>query len=417
MIVYKFGGASVRNAEGVKNLVEILSRFQEASIVVLSALGKTTNQLERLTACLFHQDLQGFSSRLDQIRDYHFDVLDALFSRGHPVYDVTESIFADLEESFSAGWADYDFIYDQVVSRGEILSTQIVSAYIKSCGISSRYEDIRQCLITDQVFRGANIDWSATRLAVRERLMPAGEEVLLTQGFIGGTSGGWSTTLGREGSDYTAAILANLFDAEQLIIWKDVPGVLNADPRYFQDPEKLERISYQEAIELAYYGAKIIHPKTIKPLQNKGILLQVKSFLEPEKEGTLIGEYEKYDGEKPIFIVKEDQVLISILPRDFSFVVEEQLSKIYGIFARYRAQINIMQNSALSFTVCVNDDYIHIPQLIEELKSEYRVLYNRGLQLITVRHYNEHVLAQIQKGRNVLVEQRSRHTAQFLMES
>jgi len=397
--------------------VEILSRFQEAGIVVLSAFGKTTNHLERLTACLFSQDLPGFSFSLGQIRDYHFHLLEDLFPGDHPVYDVAESIFAELEESFSAGWKDYDFIYDQVVSRGEILSTQIVSAYINSCGISCRYEDIRQHLITDRVFREANIDWSATRLAVSENLRPGGREVLLTQGFIGGTSDGWSTTLGREGSDYTAAILANLFDAEQLIIWKDVPGVLNADPRYFQDPEKLERISYQEAIELAYYGAKILHPKTIKPLQNKGIPMQVKSFLEPEKEGTLIGEYERYDGEKPIFIVKEDQVLISILPRDFSFVVEEQLSKIYGIFARYRAQINIMQNSALSFTVCVNDDYIRIPRLIEELKSEYRVLYNRGLQLITVRHYNEHVLAQIQKGRNVLIEQRSRHTAQFLMES
>jgi len=417
MIVYKFGGASVRNAEGVKNLVEILSRFQEAGVVVLSALGKTTNQLEKLTVSLFHQDQPGFTSRLGQIRDYHFRLMDDLFPADHPVYETAGAIFAGLEQSFNAGWSDYDFIYDQVVSRGEILSTQIVSAYIKRCGMDCRYEDIRQHLITDRVFREANIDWPATREAVSRNMRPFGREVLLTQGFIGGTRDGWSTTLGREGSDYTAAILANIFDSEKLIIWKDVPGVLNADPRYFRDPEKLERISYQEAIELAYYGAKIIHPKTIKPLQNKGIPLQVKSFLEPEKEGTLIGEYEKNDGAKPIFIVKEDQVLISIQPRDFSFVIEEQLSKIYGVFARHRARINIMQNSALSFTVCVNDDYIRIPQLIDDLKGEYRVLYNRGLQLITVRHYNEHVLARIQKGRNVLVEQRSRHTAQFLMES
>ena len=417
MIIYKFGGASVRNVEGVKNLVAILSQYQEAHVVVLSALGKTTNQLEKLTRALYHQDREGFSSRLAEIRAYHFDLLEGLLPGDHPVYDVIGDLFAGLEQSFDAGWSDYDFIYDQVVSKGEILSTQMVSAYIRSRGISCRYEDIRKYLITDRVFREANIDWPATRQAVGRNLMPASGEVILTQGFIAGTRDEKSTTLGREGSDYTAAILANLFNAEQLIIWKDVPGVLNADPRYFENPQKLERISYQEAIELAYYGAKIIHPKTIKPLQNKGIPLQVKSFLKPQEEGTWIGEYKKYDGEKPIFIVKEDQVLLSILPRDFSFVVEEQLSKIYGIFARHRTRINIMQNSALSFTVCVNDDYIRIPQLIEDLKREYRVLYNRGLQLITVRHYNEAVVGQILKGRHVLVEQRSRHTAQFLMES
>jgi aspartate kinase len=417
MIIYKFGGASVRNVEGVQNLVSILSQYQEASVVVLSALGKTTNQLEKLTRALYHQNREGFASRLAQIREYHFDLLEGLFPGDDPVYEVIGDIFDALEQSFDAGWSDYDFIYDQVVSQGEILSTQMVSAYIKSRGISCRYEDIRQYLITDRVFREANIDWPATRQAVSDMAMPGNGEVILTQGFIGGTRDGESTTLGREGSDYTAAILANLFDAQQLIIWKDVPGVLNADPRYFENPRKLERISYQEAIELAYFGAKIIHPKTIKPLQNKGIPLQVKSFLEPGEEGTLIGEYKKYDGEKPIFILKEDQVLLSILPRDFSFVVEEQLSKIYGIFARHRTRINIMQNSALSFTVCVNDDYIRIPGLIDDLKKQYRVLYNRGLQLITVRHYNETVLGQIQKGRHVLVEQRSRHTAQFLMES
>ena len=415
MVVYKFGGASVKNAERVKNLKDIIVQNQEARVVVLSAFGKTTNQLEELAAHIDRRDEPGFVEKLEEIRRYHDEVISGLLLPDDPVHGYIEEIFARIRQSFDMECSDYDFLYDQVVSFGELLSTVVVSAYLVREGLNCRYVDIRKVLITDDLFREANIVWPSAELFVKEHLSPGEGEMVLTQGFIGGTPDGWSTTLGREGSDYTAAVIANILEAERLVIWKDVPGVLNADPRYFSHTEKLDRISYQEAIELAYYGAKIIHPKTIKPLQNKDIPLYVQSFVEPEKEGTCITQDGHYDGDKPIFILKTDQMLLSILPRDFSFVVEEQLSRIYGLFARHRIKINIMQNSALNFTACVDNNSTRIPGLISDLSKHYRVLYNRGLELITVRHYTEQVLRDIQQGRHVLVEQRSRHTAQFLM--
>jgi len=417
MIIYKFGGASVKDAEGVNNLKNILLSRNEAQVVVLSAFGKTTNGLEKLIDSIYYGNRPAFEKQLESLRQYHWDILGSLFEGGDKIFQIAERYFDWLKEVFDKQWADYDFLYDQVICTGELLSTRVVAAWLNKEGLRCRFADIRGALITDDLYREARVDWAESRQRIEKDLSPAVGEIVLTQGFIGGTLDGWSTSLGREGSDYTAAILANIFDARGVIIWKDVPGVLNADPRFFNDAQKLDHISYQEALELAYYGAKIIHPKTIKPLQNKGIPLNVRSFVEPEQQGTLITEHKKYDGEKPIFILKPRQVLISILPKDFSFVVEERLSKIYGLFAKHRLKVNMMQNSALNFSVCVDEHPKRTGELMQELKQDFRVLYNAKLQLITVRHYNEQVLKEIQKGRHVLVEQRSRHTAQFLMES
>ncbi len=407
----------MKNPEGVENLKNILVSRNEAGVMVLSAFGKTTNQLEELVQHIHRHDRQAFDDRLRQIKDYHWQIMDALFDEKDPVREVAGGYFLQLQEAFDHHREDYDFLYDQVICTGELLSTSIVSAYLNRAGVNCRWVDVRNCLITDDLYREARVDWLQTQPLVEDVFQAAPGEVILTQGFIGGTRAGWSTSLGREGSDYTAAILANILNASQVVIWKDVPGVLNADPRFFSGAEKLEKISYHEALELSYYGAKIIHPKTIKPLQNKGIPLNVRSFIEPEQPGTWISTQEAYDGDKPIYILKPRQVLISILPKDFSFVVEERLSKIYGLFAKHRLQVNMMQNSALNFTVCLDEHPRKVEQLMEDLKKEFRVLYNKNLQLITVRHYNDKVLDSIQQGRSVLVEQRSRHTAQFLMES
>jgi len=417
MVIYKFGGASVKDAKGVNNLKQILLSRNEASVVVLSAFGKTTNRLENLIHSIYEGNREAFGEQLESLRQFHWEILESLFEAGDKIFQIAGRYLEQLEQAFERQWVDYDFLYDQVICTGELLSTRVVAAWLNREGLHCRFVDIRRALITDDVYREAQVDWAESRQRIEKDLSPAPGEIVLTQGFIGGTREGWSTSLGREGSDYTAAILANIFNARQVIIWKDVPGVLNADPRFFSETQKLDHISYQEALELSYYGAKIIHPKTIKPLQNKGIPLNVRSFMEPDQEGTLITEYKKYDGDKPVFILKPRQVLISILPKDFSFVVEERLSKIYGLFAKHRLKVNMMQNSALNFTVCVDDHPQRTEDLMQDLRQEFKVLYNRGLELITIRHYTEQVLREIHEGRHVLVEQRSRHTAQFLMES
>src|SRR6056297_69450 len=416
MNINKFGGASVKSANGVKNLAKIVEEKIPNGIVVVSALGKTTNNLEKLVKAIYQEQKSDFSQTLNEIKSYHIEIMNRLFNSNHTIFEEIGDIFINLEDKFSLDTKDFDFLYDQVVSYGELLSTRIVSAYLETIGLTNEWVDIREQIITDKVFREAILDWKTSRINIKKRF-DYYKKLYITQGFISGTNDGLTTTLGREGSDYTAAILANSLDAKAVTIWKDVPGVLNADPRYFKNPVKIDKISYQEAIELAYYGAKIIHPKTIKPLQNKGIALFVKSFLEPDKEGTLIAEFPAYHEDKPIFILKKKQVLISIIPKDFSFVFEEVMSEIYSLFADYRIKVNLIQNSAINFTVCVDEGNSRVHKLIEELKSNYKVLFNKGLELITVRHYNEKSLETLLKGRNVLVEQRSRHTAQFVLEA
>ena len=419
MKVFKFGGASVKDAAAVKNVTAILKLYPGESLtVVVSAMGKTTNALEKVATAYFYREADP-KPLLDEIKQFHLNIIKDLFQNSSAaVYDQINNLFVEiewiLEEPPVKG---YDFIYDQIVSAGELLSTRIVSEYLNSQGISNKWMDARDLIHTDNTYREACVDWELTRERTRHYLMPLMNTpggIVITQGFIGATSENFSVTLGREGSDYTAAILAHCLDAEAVLIWKDVPGVLNADPKYFKDAQKLERMSYHDAIELAYFGASVIHPKTIKPLENKNIPLYVKSFVHPELSGTMIGKDVQTKPLIPSFIFKDNQLLLSIAAKDFSFIAEESLRDIFGSFAKSGVKINLMQNSAISFSVCIDNDKIKVPPLLDELKKTYKIRYNEDLQLFTVRHYYPSTLEMLTQGKEVLLEQRSRHTAQFV---
>lgn len=420
MKVFKFGGASVKDADGVKNLVSVVKRFgSEKLIIVVSAMGKTTNALERLTQAFFYKK-ENPETVLNEIREYHLNIMNGLFNNAdHPVYDDVHNTLVELE------WAiedepthSYDCEYDQIVSVGEIISTKIVAAYLKETGFSCVWKDVRDYIKTDNTYREGKVDWELTQNRISTELLPAfnANNIVVTQGFIGVTSENFTTTLGREGSDYTAAIFAFCTEAESLTIWKDVPGVLNADPKWFDDTRLIPQMTYQDAIELTYYGATVIHPKTIKPLQNKNIPLLVRSFINPDQEGTRIHNVQT-PLPVPCFIFKVNQVLISISPRDFSFIVEENLGSIFSLFSRHRVKVNTMQNSAISLSLCVDDDPLKLPELLKELQKQYRVLYNDQLELVTIRYYDQATLDRVTTGKNTILEVKSRYTAQLVMKS
>ncbi len=429
MKIFKFGGASVKDATAVKNVATILKRFpNENIIVVVSAMGKITNALERLTDAFFYPNesksskKENTSAILNEIKKYHFDIIEQLFAdKNDPIYNEISNAFVELD------WAiedepthNYNHEYDQIVSIGEIISTKIVTAYLNEAGINSQWRDVRDFIQTDNTYREGKVDWKLTQSLVDKNLSPTlsskkGEGVVIvTQGFLGGTSENFTTTLGREGSDYTAAILAFTTNAESVTIWKDVPGVLNADPKWFDKTEKLEQLSYLDAIELSYYGATVIHPKTIKPLQNKNIPLYVKSFLHPAEKGTVINEIQS-QLPIPCFIFKVNQVLLSISPKDFSFIDEENFSAIFKLFAEKQVKVNVMQNSAISFSVSIDNDSRKLPDLILTLQKEYRVLYNENLELITIRYYDQATVERVIIGKQILLEVKSRHTVQLVV--
>lgn len=413
----------MKDAAAVRNVGEILKRFEGENIaVVVSAMGKTTNALELLTRSYFDRDGQT-EGHLNKLRAYHMAILEELFeSKNHPVYTDVNNALVEIEWVIEdEPQRSFDFEYDQMVSVGETLSTKIVSHYLKSVGVENRWVDVRDVLRTDNTYRKAQVDWDMSRQLVDRFLKPNFTEasnggITISQGFVGGTSENFSTTLGREGSDYTAAIFAYLLDAKEVTIWKDVPGMLNADPKYFDETEKLNHISYKEAIELAYYGATVIHPKTIKPLQNQGIPLRVRSFVDPEAEGTLIDQRTDSDSLIPSFIFKMNQTLISIAPRDFSFIVEHNLRDIFETFNRFGTTINTMQNSAISFSVSVDGEQEQLQELIEALKADYAVRYNEALELVTIRHYDQATMERVTIGKKVLLEQRTRTTVRLLMQ-
>jgi len=414
MKVFKFGGASVKDANAVKNVATILKRFpNENIIVVISAMGKITNALERLTDAFFYKK-ENAATVLNEIKKYHLDILDQLFEdKNHAIFNELNNTFVELE------WAiedepthSYNHEYDQIVSMGEIISTKIVSAYLNNVHIKNTWLDVRGIIQTDNTYREGKVDWELTQNLSQHLANQKG--IVITQGFIGGTSENFTTTLGREGSDYTAAILAYTTNAESVTIWKDVPGVLNADPKWFDETKKLEQISYQDAIELAYYGATVIHPKTIKPLQNKKIPLYVKSFLSPEEKGTVINEMQS-PLPIPCFIFKVNQVLISISPKDFSFIIEENLSDIFNLLAEKQVKVNVMQNSAISFSVSVDADERKLPDLIGTLQKDYRVLYNENLELITIRYYDQATIERVTIDKKILLEVKSRNTVQLVV--
>ncbi len=417
MNVLKFGGASVNSAEGVRNFVRIVQSLKKETIVVLSAMGKTTNALERIAADFFHKKGTA-ASQLEVLKKYHLDIVEELFTNKEDVVFVKmerlfDQLTAYLEKTPSL---NYDFDYDQITAFGELLSTTIVSEFLRLSGTQNRWIDIRTCLKTDDTFREGKVDWQLSSKLIRSTFNFNNTFVYITQGFIGGTTTNLTTTLGREGSDYTAAVLSNILDVEEVTIWKDVPGIMNADPKWLPDAVKVDRISYHEAIELAFYGGKVIHPKTIQPLQQKKIPLRVRSFVNYTETGTLISTAsDATRGSCPIFIRKQNQVLISIRPTDFSFIVEENLSGIFGMFSKYRIKVNLIQNSAISFSVCIDNPEERLERLVQELSQNFMVKYNSGVELITIRHQNEEAVERMITNRKILLEQRSRDTAQFVL--
>jgi aspartate kinase len=420
MKVFKFGGASVMDAHGVRNVANIIKQNSQDSIcIVVSAMGKTTNALEEIFKAYFYKTGEA-SKLLEVLKQKHVELIRELFpNERNQVEDELEDIFAELYWAIEETQIkSYDYEYDQIVSQGEFISTRIVAAYLNASHIETQWLDARDLIRTDNTYREGHVDWVFTQKSIddliRKKLNNQTPQFFLTQGFIGGTSENYTTTLGREGSDYTAAILAFCLQANDVTIWKDVPGVLNADPRDFPQAQLLSALSYYDAIELAYYGATVIHPKTIKPLQNKNIPLFVKSFANPEAPGTCIKEDELRQ-EIPTYIFKKQQILISVSPRDFSFILEENLRDLFELFSQNRAHVNLMQNSALSFSVCVTIDQTRLLSLIQELDKKYKVKYNEHCELITIRNYSDELANQLIGNRPVLLEQKSRHTLQVVL--
>ncbi|MBD78394.1 MAG: aspartate kinase [Crocinitomicaceae bacterium] len=413
MKVFKFGGASVKDAESIKNVCAIVKK-EKSLVIVISAMGKTTNKLEHVVNDYFNKE--DYNAPLRNVFDYHKNILHELFpDEKNEIWPTFQKI-CDYVELYLKNdpEKDYDKTYDQIVPIGELLSSKILSSYLSLSGINTNWLDIRKILITDSRFRKAVVNWEESEKNTQNAIGDS-TAIFVTQGFIGGTSGNLMTTLGREGSDYSAAVLGNMLNAKDVTVWKDVPGILNADPRYFNDPKKLDHISYKEAIELSFYGATIIHPKTIKPLQNKNIPLKVRSFMNPSEDGTMVNNDTTDDGLMPIFIYKPNQVLISLSRKDFDFLEEQHLSDVFDILHSNKLEVNIMQNSAINFSICLDYEKKRIEQVVSDFQKNYRVLYNANLELLTIRHYDVTSLSEMTKNHEVLLEQKTRSTLKLLM--
>ena len=416
MKVFKFGGASVRDTEGVKNLVSVLKEVgYNKTIVVVSAMGKTTNALEKILDNYFNDSKKAIDELL-QLKQYHLQIVKDLF--GNDSFEIEETInklFEELSGFLNTNKSpNYSFVYDQVVSIGELLSSKIVHAFMKFSGLDNYWLDSRKCIKTDDYYRAANINWELTSQNIKNGLK--GHSLAVTQGFIGSNSNNFTTTLGREGSDYSAAIFAYVLNASSLTIWKDVPGVLNGDPRVFKKTKLLKKISYREAIELAFYGASVIHPKTLQPLQRKEIPLHVKSFENPKNEGTVVSKGKNLDPFVPCYILKKKQVLLRLSTIDFSFIVEENISYIFRLLHDYKMTVELIQNSAISFSVCINNKYNKLDELLLILRAKFNVEVNDGVDLFTVRHFNQEASNFIKNiGKPILLEQRTEETAQFII--
>ncbi|HXI01269.1 MAG TPA: aspartate kinase [Sphingobacteriaceae bacterium] len=418
MQVFKFGGASVKDAAGVKNLAGIIELNQDQKLlIVVSAMGKITNALEKLTEAYVNRD-HNVHQLFSEIINYHNLIIQDLFpDNSHPVYDDIANAFVEIDWMLEdEPPEDYDFNYDQIVSIGEIISTKIVSAYLNYKGLKNQWIDVRSFIHTDNTYREGVVIWDRTSSSIQNRIPKILEDqFIVTQGFLGGTSENFTTTLGREGSDYTAAIFASCLNAENVTIWKDVPGILNADPKLFNETKKYNELPYSEALEMTFYGACVIHPKTIKPLQNANIPLHVRPFMAPEETGTVVRQSASMNVEHPAIIVKQNQALVSIASKDYSFISEIHLSQIFKAFADSHLKINMMQVSALSFSLCFDWDERRFKRLSEFLDTDFKLRYNSGLELLTVRHYKRNLLDDMAKDRTVLIEQFSRNTAQLVV--
>ncbi|NQU51756.1 MAG: aspartate kinase [Bacteroidetes bacterium] len=416
MRIFKFGGASVKNADAVRNVAQIINRHNNNNnlVVVISAMGKTTNLMETLVRAYFEKD-EKTGDIFNQFKFFHTEICNELFEEdGIP--NSVKSSFNELENKLiKTPSLDFNFEYDQVVSFGEMVSTRIVSEYLNSIQSKNLWVDIRTCLRTDDKFRDASVNWNLTEKLVQQYLNFESERLYITQGFIGATTSNLTTTLGREGSDFTAAILGNVLNAEDVSIWKDVPGVLNADPKKMENTVKIDELSYREAIEMAYSGAQVIHPKTMKPLHNKGIPLLVKSFVTPESKGSIIHSVDHKLQLQPVFIVKENQVLITISPKDFSFISIEDINNIIDLLHKNRIKINLIQQSAIDFNLVVDFPEVDLNEVLTHFVESYIAHYNTDLTLHTIRHFNEEVLQKMKKGNKIYLEQNSRRTARLLI--
>lgn len=414
MKVFKFGGASVKDAEGVRNVASVIQQKGDTNtLVVISAMGKTTNAMEEVIKMYF-QDKDKLKVAVDFVIDSHLNIVSDLFeSKSHAVYQDVQGLFNELKGFMDWNKSpDYNYVYDQIIGYGELISTTIVSAYLNEIGVSNSWRDAREVIKTDNYYRTGNVNWELTQDLVSSQFSDSG--LIITQGFLGSDSNNFTTTLGREGSDYSAAIFAFCLNAESVTIWKDVPGVLNADPREFSAPQLLNTISYREAIELAFYGASVIHPKTLQPLQKKEIPLHVKSFLNPDAEGTKVTKGIGIEPAIPCFIVKKNQVMISLSSLDFSYIVEENISEIFNLLHLHKMKVDVIQNSAISFSVCFDNKYNKLEELLSQLKAKFRVNCHENVSLYTVRHYNDAAIKQIESGKEIVLKQLTQETIQLV---
>jgi len=414
MQIFKFGGASVKDANSVKNIVNIIQKTGVTNkLIVISAMGKTTNALEKVIYAYFN-DQTKLSEAIKICLKYHLEIISTLFPRGHSIFEIVEILFKKLENFLKHNKSpNYDFVYDQVICYGELASTRIVSAFLSENNIANKWVDARELIKTDKNYRDARVDWEITQKNIQNTILK--EKLFITQGFIASEENNFTTTLGREGSDYTGAIFAYCLNATNLTIWKDVPGVLNGDPKVFKNTKLLKKISYNEAIEMAFYGASVIHPKTLQPLQKKEIPLFVKSFITPENSGTLIGKAIQLDPMVACFIVKRNQVLISLSSIDFSFIMEENISDIFHLLHLYKMKVTMMQNSAISFSVCVENKFDTLASLLKKLRATYKVRWNEGVTLLTTRHASLNETNMLLHGRKVLLKQENRTVTQYVL--
>jgi len=415
MKIFKFGGASVKDAESIKNVVKVLRHEGfENTLIVISAMGKMTNAFEEIVNA-YYQRSSDLPQKIEFVRNYHLNIINDLFpEEKQTILFEVEQLLGRLGGFFITNKSkDYNYIYDQIVGFGELLSTKIVSIYLNKDGVNNKWIDVRDFIKTDTNYRDSYVNWKATSKNIDKLDV---NQLYITQGFLGSTSTNKTTTLGREGSDYTAAIFAYCLNAQSLTIWKDVDGVLNADPRYFESTTVLQQISYSEAIEMAFYGASVIHPKTLKPLENKNIPLYVRSFYNLKKEGTCVSKGHDLVPETSCFIVKQAQILVSISALDFSFMVEHNLSDIFILLHNYKLKVNLIQNSALSFSVCIEDKFNNFQAFISEIKLKYKVSYIENVALYTIRHATHKAIAEIEQKGEVLLKQATKGTVQVIMQ-
>lgn len=413
MQILKFGGASIKNSTNIKKVAEIINTIDYSNtIIIVSAIDKTTNEFENIIE-LYLDDSDEFKNSINELHDFHIKILNELFTENHAIYKIIKEDFMEIYNFFKKNKSpNYNFIYDQIISYGEILSSKILNEYLNTIGIKSSFKDVRELIKTDSYYRNSNINWEVTK----KNILAANfnPNITLTQGFIASNEDNFTTTMGREASDYTAAVFAYCLSANSVTIWKDVDGILNADPKKFKNTVLLEKISYDEAIELAFYGASVVHPKTIQPLQKKEIPLFVKSYNNPNAIGTCVSKSKELFPKIPCYILKENQILMSISSLDFSFTINDKTKSILNLLSNYKIKINLTQNSAISLTLCVDDDYNNIDKLTNELKSNFKIHIEKKLKLYTVRNLEKKSIDQFKKGKNIIIEQLYNNTSQFI---